>query len=182
MSGGAEPAAPLHIDVGLGTLVVGGAAVTQLAALSVPWSYRPLFEQYAPGGLADADFLHALAWEESGLQPAVVSKPNTNGTRDYGLMQINESNFGRLGLTPQTALDPATSVRAAAKLLAGVTARARNHADLASIYNAGQGRTGGAKLDTSGTYVNQFYVEQVLLRLWLLRLARFAPIQRKAVA
>ena len=42
---------------------------------------------------------------ESGLDPA-ITHVNLNHTIDYGLFQINEVNFARLNLTPQTALDP----------------------------------------------------------------------------
>jgi hypothetical protein len=43
---------------------------------------------------------------------------NKNGTRDFGLLGINESNFGLLHLTPATALDPCQSIRAAGDLIA----------------------------------------------------------------
>ena len=40
----------------------------------------------------------AIALAESGGDDQVVSKPNTNGTKDYGLFQINSSHFGKLKL------------------------------------------------------------------------------------
>ena len=57
----------------------------------------------------DPNLLVSIAQRESGLDPAIVHT-NTNGTRDFGLMQMNEANFGLLGLTAQTALDPCQSV------------------------------------------------------------------------
>jgi type IV secretion system protein VirB1 len=65
----------------------------------------------------DPMMITGIARQESGLDPARVSAPNVNGSRDIGLMQINERNFGWLHLTMQTALDPCQSIRAAAQLL-----------------------------------------------------------------
>jgi soluble lytic murein transglycosylase-like protein len=64
----------------------------------------------------DPRILVGIARHESGLVTDVVHL-NRDGSRDYGLMQINERNFGLLGLTPGTALDPCRSIAAAARLL-----------------------------------------------------------------
>jgi hypothetical protein len=45
---------------------------------------------------------------------------------DAGLMQINSSNFARLGLTPETLFDPCTNLSAGARVLADNYGRARN--------------------------------------------------------
>jgi type IV secretion system protein VirB1 len=71
------------------------------------------------------EMLLAIARHESALDPSVIHI-NTNGTRDYGLMQISERNFAWLGLTPQTALDPCASIRAGAAVLTAL-----------SVYNTG---------------------------------------------
>lgn len=60
--------------------------------------------------------LKAIAMTESGLNTEAVHR-NTNGTADYGLFQINEANLPRLGLTPQTALDPCKSMSAGESVL-----------------------------------------------------------------
>lgn len=65
----------------------------------------------------DPHLVLAHAQQESGLDPAVIHT-NRNGTRDFGLMQINETNFGLLHLTPLTALDPCQSIRAETQLMA----------------------------------------------------------------
>ena len=57
-----------------------------------------------------------IAQQESGLDPLHIHQ-NADGSRDYGLMQINERNFGWLGLTKQTALDPCASIAAGAAVL-----------------------------------------------------------------
>jgi len=69
----------------------------------------------APG--LDPTTIVGIARHESGLDPMRISPPNPNRSRDYGLMQINDRNFGWLGLTEQTALDPCQSIAAAARLL-----------------------------------------------------------------
>jgi len=54
-----------------------------------------------------ADLLYAIARVESGNRSDVVSKPNSNGTYDIGLMQINSSHLPRLakmGITEQDLL------------------------------------------------------------------------------
>jgi type IV secretion system protein VirB1 len=69
----------------------------------------------APG--LDPTMMVGIAKHESDLDPTRISPPNPNGSRDYGLMQINDRNFRWLGLTEQTALDPCQSIAAAAHLL-----------------------------------------------------------------
>jgi soluble lytic murein transglycosylase-like protein len=65
----------------------------------------------------DPHLVLSIATQESGLQPEIVHV-NRNGTRDFGLMQINETNFPLLHLTPASALDPCQSIRAAGDLIA----------------------------------------------------------------
>jgi len=38
---------------------------------------------------------YALIWQESGFRPSAIAR-ESNGTRSYGLMQINNSNFGTI--------------------------------------------------------------------------------------
>jgi hypothetical protein len=64
----------------------------------------------------DPHLILGIAQRESGLDPATV-RINQNGTRDFGLMQINETNFGMLRLTARTALDPCQSIRAGSDLI-----------------------------------------------------------------
>ena len=65
----------------------------------------------------DPNLVLSIAQQESGLRPEVVHL-NKNGTRDFGLMGINETNFPLLHLTAETALDPCQSIRAASDLIA----------------------------------------------------------------
>ena len=66
-------------------------------------------------GIAPGTLL-SLAYTESKFNADAVNI-NVDGSRDIGIMQINERNFVWLGLTPQTAKDPCESMRAAGQLL-----------------------------------------------------------------
>lgn len=46
---------------------------------------------------------------------------------DAGLMQVNSSNWARLGLTPATVFEPCTNIRAGADVLSEGYARASSH-------------------------------------------------------
>ena len=70
----------------------------------------------------DPNLILAIARVESGYDPSRISAPNANGTRDYGLMQVNTANFGWLGLTAETALDPCQSIRAGVRVLTSLSA------------------------------------------------------------
>lgn len=53
----------------------------------------------------------AVAWAESGGNDHAVSP-----SRDYGIWQINESNFASQGLTRVTAMDPDENARVAVRM------------------------------------------------------------------
>ena len=166
--------------MGIGKLLLYSVGVAQVAALAVPGRYRELFEAYPAQGRVDADLLRAIGWQESNLTPTVVSAPNANGTRDYGIMQINSVNLPALGLTTSSALDPAKNIPAARRLLLELDATAGNVMDLFSMYNAGAAEGGGPKRTAGGGYVNASYVRDTYARYLLIRLAHFAPVQAAA--
>jgi soluble lytic murein transglycosylase-like protein len=110
------------------------AAALALALQCVPPSVAPI--------------MVGIAQHESGLDPVAIHR-NANGTLDVGLAQVNSANFGWLGLTLQTALDPCRNLAAGARVLlaryngnpldsvkaayaAGVTARIRALGDVPS--------------------------------------------------
>ncbi len=166
-------------------LVLGAVALAELAAQAIPWQLRPQFQAAVDelgSPAVDVPLLMALAWKETGFHATLVSAPNVNGTRDYGLMQVNSINLGPYGLTPDTAVtDVAANIRAATQLLGLYAAQARNRGDLVSMYNAGPAKGGGPKLQAAreGTmeYVNAAYVNDVLLRYWFVRIADLAPFK-----
>lgn len=83
--------------------------MTLEAALAIALTCQTLPASLAP-------IMVGIAQQESGLDPAIVHR-NPNGTVDVGLAQVNSSNFGWLGLTMQTAMDPCTNLAAGARVL-----------------------------------------------------------------
>lgn len=63
--------------------------------------------------------LKKIATIESGINPRAINK-NANGTKDYGLMQINSSHLVRLsqwGINQKNILDPKINIYAGSWLL-----------------------------------------------------------------
>lgn len=59
----------------------------------------------------------AVSWAENGKgDPGAVSPVNRDGSRDYGLWQINSGKFAGLGLTEATAKDARANAAAAYRL------------------------------------------------------------------
>lgn len=163
-----------------GKLLIAAGGLVELSALVAPWQYRKLCESLAAGGLIDAALLQALATHESSNDPAVVSAPNANGTRDYGLFQINQENFTRYGLSAANVFDPEANGRAAVAELQRHEPHAKSRADLVSMYNAGEAAGGGPRR-TGTAYVNESYVRAVLGWYLLFRVAEIAPVQKSGV-
>lgn len=168
----------------LGKLVGAAAGLglaAELAHLAVPWKLRGIYEQVGKTVGVDPNKLHALSLEENWQQdPNAIGPLNTNGTRDYGLMQINERNWGWLGLSSTTWRDPLKNVTAAATLLRRTKDQVPELTlrDEFAVYNAGLSRYGpAAKLDASGHYINARYVGSAFWWYVLIVAARFAPFQ-----
>lgn len=163
--------------MGLGVLLVGTAAAAQLAALAVPSAYRDLLSSYPAVGRVTPELLRAIAWQESDNNAGAVSPVNANGTRDYGLMQINQVNLPALGLNTVTALDPVRNSAGAYRLLVELDKRAGGVGDLLSMYNAGEAPGGGPRKTAGGQYVDQTYVRDAWARYALLNLARLGLVK-----
>lgn len=84
-----------------------------------------------PPGIT-VDRVRAYAQVESRLNPAAVSPPNRNGSRDYGLMQVNQIHFGRFGVDARTVMEPCINLRI------GVTILAEADRAAACAYNTGR--------------------------------------------
>jgi Transglycosylase SLT domain len=110
----------------------------------------------------DPSLALAIAQTESSFNPSAVSKQNSNGTQDFGLMQINSANFAALGLNSSTALDPQANLNAAMSLLAQYTNQYGDNPQLiAWAYNAGPGSvaSGSVPASTSG-YISTVLANQ----------------------
>jgi len=79
-------------------------------------------EEKAEGDLFDkyfgdeANIARAIAQAESGMREDAISKPNWNGTRDRGIMQINDCHADKVGGNLDALLDKETNIRVAKQI------------------------------------------------------------------
>ena len=76
----------------------------------------------------NVDVLRAILWTESRFNPQAINK-NANGTRDFGIGQINSVHMSTLlrnGVTEHQLLDMCTGIQVAAWVLATQMARYGN--------------------------------------------------------
>lgn len=74
------------------------------------------FEKAAERYGVEARLLFAIAQQESGLNPSATNR-NSDGSVDYGLMQINSSNLPGIRLTPEDIMEPCLNVHVGAWIL-----------------------------------------------------------------
>ena len=67
-----------------------------------------LFDKYFG---SEANIARAIAQAESGMNPGAVSEPNWNGTRDYGIMQVNSCHADKVGGNLELLKDLETNLR-----------------------------------------------------------------------
>jgi len=110
----------------------------------------------------DPSLALAIAKTESNFNPAAINTSNTNGTADYGLMQINSSNLASLGLDSSSALDPQANINAAMQLLSSYTQKYGDNPNLiAWAYNAGPGSvSSGSVPQSTSSYISQVLANQ----------------------
>lgn len=155
-------------------VLLGGALALTFAVrnhLATP--YDDAFETAAKRHSVPANLLRALATVETGggdpkaMRADAVSPPNANGTRDYGLMQINAFNLERLGISTSQALNPYTSADAAARVLADMRRSLGDRFSSftwAAAYNVGP--------DLKPELTGQAYAAKVLYHWQLFELGR----------
>jgi len=88
----------------------------------------------------DPWLLYAVGYTESSHNPAIVSKPNSNGTYDIGLMQINSSWLPELrkhGITQEKLMDGCTSIYVGAWILSKSIRRYGYSWEAIASYNTG---------------------------------------------
>jgi cell wall-associated NlpC family hydrolase len=111
---------------------VSSGAVGGSANLAVPANLVPLFESAGEAEGVSPALLAAVAKQESGFQPTVVS-----GAGAEGLMQLMPGTAAGLGVDP---MDPAQAIDGAAVLLGGYLNQYGGSVPLAlAAYNAGPG-------------------------------------------
>jgi soluble lytic murein transglycosylase-like protein len=121
-------------------LLLGAGAVAWVVKDHLATPFDHLFDAAGKTWGVDPNLLRAFGRKESKFRAQAISPKNDNGTRDYGIMQINSTNFAKLGVTESNVLDPAVNINAAGKLLAGMKTelgdRYTYHA-IVSAYNVG---------------------------------------------
>jgi soluble lytic murein transglycosylase-like protein len=169
---------------------LAGIVGAELAMLSIPGQWRHLHELVGKEEGVDPNLLHAFQLRENlkGDPAAVNTNRNAAGvalSSDHGLMQINTTNYAALHLTPETVTDPATNIRAAAKLIKSNMTVAPHLGILSQIaaYNTGfsahrddLGRL-RPKLTADGSFSNQPYVMGVATWYLLITIASIAPVK-----
>jgi soluble lytic murein transglycosylase-like protein len=114
-----------------------------LLALVLCGQARACWQDAADRYGVNASLLYAIARTESQLNPLVVSRPNSNGTYDIGLMQINSSwlpTLRRYGIDEKQLLDACTSIHVGAWILSQNMRRLGNSWDAVGAYNAADRR------------------------------------------
>lgn len=88
--------------------------ITEVTEIPVetPIPEPDLFEKYFG---SEANIARAIAQAESGNRD-VISKPNWNGSRDYGRMQINSIHADKVNGDLNALLDPETNIRVAKQI------------------------------------------------------------------
>lgn len=95
----------------------------------------------------DPNLVFAIMKVESNFNPNAVSKTN-----DFGLMQINKSNFGWLNITKP--LDPKQNVNAGLYIIEDLSKKYDNEHQILMAYNMGS--RGASKYWKRGVYESEY--------------------------
>lgn len=90
-----------------------------LSSNTLEYKYMPLFKKYGQEYKIPAELLWAIAKTESRFNANAINK-NTNGSSDYGLMQINsihKSWLEKSGISINDLYNPAINIKVGAKIL-----------------------------------------------------------------
>jgi soluble lytic murein transglycosylase-like protein len=92
------------------------AALVAGAGLASASAHADCYDEAARYQKVNPLILRAIAWQESRNRPDALNK-NTNGSTDYGIMQINSIHLSTLkqyGITRDTLMEPCKNVYIAA--------------------------------------------------------------------
>lgn len=111
----------------------------------IPERYERVFMREASAAGVPLWIVARMAEYESGFNPRAVNDKNTNGTADYGMMQLNSAYLDEFSWRyndgePVDPFDVDTSVRVACRYLARLYERTGDWVDAVASYNAGLGR------------------------------------------
>jgi len=149
-------------------LIAGAAGLGYMVRDHLRTPFDALFDATGKKYHLDANLLRAIGRKESSFR-ATATNRNTNGTTDYGVMQINSTNFAKLGLTATSALKAPDNIDAAARLLVAITKELGERASYRTIISAYN--VGSPRVLASGI-VNEGYVAEVTYHHKLYSLGR----------
>ena len=94
-------------------------AVRGMGAAYTPAQVQEMIVQAAQAQGVPPNLALGIASHESGFNSGALNQ-NTNGTTDYGVMQLNTSVLQTYGVSPIAALDPQTNIDTGVGLLASL--------------------------------------------------------------
>jgi len=94
-------------------------AVSGMGATYTPAQVQQMIVQAAQAQNVPPSLALGIASHESGFNPTATNQ-NTNGTTDYGVMQLNTSVLQTYGVSPTAALDPQTNIDTGVGLLSSL--------------------------------------------------------------
>ncbi len=106
----------------------------------------------------DPDLIFCIMWRESNFNPNEIGR-NSNGTYDYGLMQINSSNFSflsqKVGITSMNdLLDPYKNIDCGVYYISSYMRKYNDINKALMCYNLGEG--GAQKKWSQGIYYSSY--------------------------
>jgi soluble lytic murein transglycosylase-like protein len=125
--------------LGLAILVSSYPAFALTSATSASLCFQKAAEKFH----VDPLLLHAIAEVETGVRNDIVHV-NRDGSKDYGLMQVNEINLSAAQEARITA-DPCFAVEKGAEVLSGMIARFGYSWAAVGGYNAGLAKSRAAR-------------------------------------
>jgi len=121
------------------TLVGAAAGIAFVVRDHMHTPFDPAFERAGAEHAIDPNLLRGFARVESSFKADAVNV-NANGTRDLGLMQINERTAAALNVPADRLFDPEVAIATAARLIKSLRIELGEKLSLHSLiaaYNAG---------------------------------------------
>lgn len=120
-------------------LLIGAAALAVAVKGHLKTPYDAIYAEAGEQYNVNSNLLRAIGQTESGHRATAVNV-NTNGTRDIGVMQINEKTAGAIGMDLKTLTDPRVNIPTAARILnlmKNELGASYSYHNIISAYNAG---------------------------------------------
>lgn len=125
-------------------------------------TYEPIIRQINDETEIPLEILSRMIDLESGWDCDMISKPNRNGTRDMGLMQLNSAYLAYFARyndgQPVDPLDPQQNLKVGMRYLSDLYDRMGSWYNAVAAYNAGPGRVSAGNLPaTTKRYLDHVF-------------------------